>query len=201
MNINKSILCKRTKKLFFDKYQYKIVLVCNHSGLFRTKNYSQIMKKLKERSDSFYEQEVLKFIDSVSNFILRVESPFISFYTNDISDVKKLTDINPSKVKYISLPENLSEELEPKTLYLKNINYDYKITLKNYVETHNNFLGWAENNPKVRMSESCRKALETDGYSNNSYFYAKDYKTLTMIQIFIGPYISRIDKIVNLSQK
>ena len=98
------MLTKETRRLFQGQYQYKAVLVCPAAGWFRGRNVSEALDKIKENGigahknpfnkvktpeDFDYCMKLAKSILKMSNFNIRVESPFISFYTNNRQDISR----------------------------------------------------------------------------------------------------------------
>ena len=213
MKLNSKIQIKRTKKLFDNTYQYKAVIVCVFSGLFRGKHLQFAEKKLDEFKvtgkyplwskratvdDIDYAKQICKLLSKVTNYDLRVESPFISFYSNNFDDIKSITEIDVSAVKYVSMPE-AQQLLVKDTVYVKKLDYGYKVTLGKTNQNYGNFIGWATSNPnKIRLSGRCTHDLNRDYSWGGSYFYVKDDKSLIMVKMFLGSVISRIDQVVKV---
>ena len=213
MKLNSKIQVKRTKKLFDNTYQYKAVVVCVFSSLFRGKNLQFAEKKLEEFKatgkfpvwgkkatvdDVNYAKQLCKFLSNITDYDVRVESPFISFYSNNFADIKAITDISVDAVKYVSKPET-QEPLEKNTVYVKKLEYDYKVTLGKTNQNYTNFINWAKSNAnKVRLPGRCIYDLSNDFSWGGSYFYVKDEKSLTMVKMFIGSNISRIDHVIKV---
>ena len=95
------MLTKTTKSLFKGTYQYKIVLVCSIASAFRSGDMESTLDQLKKTTftskdlyRSLYQpqpktQEQLDYafklqhqIKKLKNIEVRVESPYISVYTN-----------------------------------------------------------------------------------------------------------------------
>ena len=58
------------------------------------------------------------------------------------------------------------------------------------------FVNWSKNNPKVRLPKRAQKDLVKDYSPGGSYFYVKDAKSLTMVKMFLGSYISKVETVV-----
>jgi hypothetical protein len=59
------------------------------------------------------------------------------------------------------------------------------------------FISWTENNSKVKMTNNAIRDLGRDRSWGGCYFYVKDEKCLTMVKMFLGSEIGRIDRIIN----
>lgn len=209
MKLNSKIQVKRTSKLFANRYKNKAVIITAFSGFFRGNNLQFAEKKLKEcgsdpknypawarkatPSDVDYGLKLCKFLNSIENYTLRIESPFLSFYTNDDTDLKAITSIDTNYVKYVSIPEN---NLEENTIYLRRINYGFRITMGKTSQSHDNFIKWCEKNDKVKLPKKSKKDLTETSSWGGYYFYVKDEKSLTMVKMFLGSDIARIDRVI-----
>lgn len=206
---------KRTNKLFLDKYRYKIVLVTKFAPMFRNKSIEDIIDKV------LYYKEVGKFPpyiwegnkaeydialliarsiqSSVSEYSIMVSSPFISFYTDNENDFKNISKALKNQIRYVSVPSDSTPTLEKNTVYLKRIPYGFKVTISNRIDNNESFFNWCKDNDKIRMPERCQRHIKRGWRVGDSYFYVKDAKSLSMVQMFIGSSIQRIDKVINES--
>lgn len=214
MKLPKSVQIKETTTLFSGKYNYKIVLVCPAAGWFRGKKYDFTQTKLDEieshqiggkwskirnQEDLNYSYKVLYHLRNFNDveYDTRVESPFINLYTNNASYIEKLAAIDGSRVKFVCLPNKNIQKLDPGKVVVKTLDYDYKVylaTMKNKDNT--SFLNWIKDNNKVRVTKRCIKDLSQRVSWGGSYFYVKDAKTLTMVKMFLGSDISRIEEVI-----
>lgn len=213
MKLNQTIPIKRTKKLFDNTYRYKAVVICLFSGFFRGNNIQFAQQKLKEAKktgkyplwtkratpkDVDFALEMCKILSKMKDYSLRVESPIISFYSNDLADIKYITDIDLEAVKYVSMPED-NQSMAKNTVYVRNLDYDFKVTMGRTTQAHTNFINWINTNPKkIRMPKRCLEDLERGHSWGGGYFYVKDDKTLTMVKMFLGNSIARVDSVVKL---
>ena len=93
---------KQTKKLFYGKYQYKIVLVFSGAHLFRgapsdviadrikhvkleTDIYARKRWTIKTEEELKYAVKLEHALSNLENFELRVETPWVTIYTNNKS--------------------------------------------------------------------------------------------------------------------
>lgn len=211
MNHLKLLPTKKTNKLFLDKYRYKIVLISKLATTFRGRDIEDAAEKIahwKENktfpgwvyngvaSDLDRAHNIVKAFQKVSDYKLMVSSPFLTFYTDKFDDFKQVSKELFDYVKYISMPEDARPVLEKNTVYLKRIDYDFKITLTQRVPNNESFFKWCTGNDKIRMPRRCRDHVRRGWRGGDSYFYVKDAKTLSMVQMFLGSNIQRIDRVV-----
>lgn len=205
------IRCKETKRLFMDKYGYKVVLVVpgaqwfrgNHLDIAQDRlnntdiNPKYSTNKIRTPQDLEYSKKVCAMLQSLSDYDIRVETPCISVYTNNPQDIDKLCDIDVSRVKYISKPP--AEGISKNTVIMEQEGWDYKITLGRTRQIYSDFVEWAENGKDlVKLTGGCKKALMRNYHWGGSHFYVKNDKSLTMVRMFLGDSISRVDQVVKL---
>jgi hypothetical protein len=211
MNHLKLLPTKKTNKLFLDKYRYKIVLISKLATTFRGRDIEDAAEKIaywRENktfpgwvyngvaSDLDRAFNIVKAFQKVSDYKLMVSSPFLTFYTDKFDDFKQVSKELFDYIKYISMPEDTRPVLEKNTVYLKRIDYDFKITLTHRVPNNESFFKWCTGNDKIRMPRRCRDHVRRGWRSGDSYFYVKDAKTLSMVQMFLGSNIQRIDRVI-----
>jgi len=197
-----------------DKFRYKIVLVSRLAGTFRGGNIEDAAEKIiyyKENrvfpgwiyngvdSDLDRAFNIMKSLQKVNDFKLMVSNPFLTFYTDNLDDFKQVSKELFDYIKYVSMPENTRPVLEKNTVYLKRINYDFKITITQRVPNNESFFNWCKDNDKIRMPRRCSDHVRRGWRSGDSYFYVKDAKTLSMVQMFLGSNIQRIDRVIKNS--
>jgi len=211
MNHLKLLPTKKTNKLFLDLYRYKIVLISKLATTFRGRDIEDAAEKIAHwrenktfpgwvyngvASDLDRAFNIVKAFQKVSDYKLMVSSPFLTFYTDKFDDFKQVSKELFDYIKYISMPEDNRPILEKNTVYLKRIDYDFKITITQRVPNNESFFKWCTGNDKIRMPRRCRDHIRRGWRSGDSYFYVKDAKTLSMVQMFLGSNIQRIDRVV-----
>ena len=110
---------KTTKRLFRGTYQCKIVLVVSGASMFRNGDMDATLEKLNKITDLTaqpryngirsteeleYAFKLHKQLSKLKNIDVRVETPFITIYSNSESDLMLLAKIDSTKVKYLSKP-------------------------------------------------------------------------------------------------
>ena len=212
------MLCKTTSKLFRGIYQYKVVLVVPGAGFFRAGEFDSALKSLqrvsldlnkpsntypsiarrfsiKTKEDLEYALNLQAHLKSLQDFDIRVESPFVSIYTNSKKDVDTLTSIDESRVKYISKPPENSS-LVSGTVLLPKVNFEYRVTLGKTTHEHSTFIEWASNNKKIKLTKSCIRDLKKDRSWGGTYFYITGDSLLLMAKMHLGNAINKVERIV-----
>lgn len=207
------MLYKTTKSLFWGKYKYKIVLVCSGASMFRsgdmnatlelikkvdlnklhTVRYSNFLIKNAEELD--YALKLQNQVSKMQDFDIRVESPWVSVYTNNPKDVANLAKICEDNVKYICQPP-AKTMLEEGTIIMPKMNYEYRITLGKTIQEHSAFVQWAENNSKLKLTKSCKKELSKNRSWGGTYFYVTGDNTLLMTKMHLGGSINKVERII-----
>jgi len=204
------MLTKITNRLFNNKYQYKVVLVCGGASYFRDRDFDQIRQRLavfnfeeryyknagiKNQEELDWTFKLLVALQNLNDHSIRVEQPFVSIYTNTKKDVDKLIKLEPSKVKYISVPPT-NNPLAENTIISSKIDFEYRITLGKTTREHSAFVDWATNNKKLRLTKSCIKDLYKNHSWGGTYFYITGDNNLLMAKMHLGEAINRVDRIV-----
>jgi len=208
---------KLTKKLFYGTYQYKVVLVCAGASLFRSSDLDSILENLQQvvkdfgeddkysyfknrniirtKSDLDYALKLHHELSQISDFNLRIESPWVNVYTNSKAAVDALCKIDESKVKYISEP-SADSTLDVDTIILPKINFDYRVTIGRTSQDCTAFVDWAGSNNKLKLTKSCAKALSKSRSWGGSYFYITGDNNLLMAKMHLGGCISKVERII-----
>lgn len=201
---------KTTKRLFNNKYQCKIVLVCPGASVFRSNRLAEAgeaLKKtnlsnplpykntIKNQEDLNYATKLLNAFTKMQDYELRVESPWLSFYTNNHKDIETLKKIDIYKVKYISLPDS-SAPVEENTVLMPRMPFDFKVTLGKTSKENSAFVDWAEGNKKLKLTKSSKRELLRDRSWGGTYFYISGENNLLMAKMHLGPCINKVERII-----
>lgn len=202
---------KTTKKLFEGIYQYKIVLTCAGSSLFRAGQIDSALTELrsisfennkvryhnhiKTQDDLDYALALATELSKLKDFDLRVESPWISIYTNSLTDINKLVSIGRNHVKYISKPPD-NTSLDAGTVIMPKMDFDYRITLGKTIQEHSAFISWAESNKKCKLTKSCIRDLSKTRSWGGTHFYITGDNNLLMARMHLGGSISKVERII-----
>ena len=210
MKLYQTIQTKQTTKLFNNKYKYKIVLVCKSAGWFRGCNFEYVDERLVNQpvekdpwvtklthDEIYFTAKLCELFKKLTDYEIRVENPFISFYTNNNADVEKIAKIDSSRVKYVSLPKAGTETvLDNHSVIVKNLDFDYKVTMGKTRQNFSEFVAWCEDKDKIRMPKRAKRDLCKSACWGGSHFYVKGDKMLTMVKMFVGSYIHTVESVV-----
>lgn len=201
------MLYKTHNKLFNGLYRYKIVIVIPGAGLFRGGDMAATLKKLNainvddtwytiDEADVKYAKVLCNTLSMMKGYEVRVESPRVSIYTNNLSDINYIANLNVDRVKYISKPP-ADVVLEEGVIVLANRDYDYKVTIGRLTSAQDAFIEWCDANAdKIMLTAGCRRALNKPSSFGGTYFYITGDKTLLMAKMHLGSAITNIDKII-----
>lgn len=204
---------KQTKKLFYGKYQYKIVLVFSGAHLFRsapsevisdrikhakleTDIYSRKRWTIKTEEELKYAVKLEHALSTLDNLEIRVEQPWVTIYTNNKKDIDKLSNLDKSRVKYICEPLK-GTTLEENTIILPKIKYDYRVTLGKTSQEYSTFISWAATNLKIKLTKSCKTELLRNASWGGSYFYITGDNNLLMAKMHLCGAISKVERVVS----
>ena len=214
---------KKTKKLFYDKYLYKICVFTPLSTHFRGKDIKGTQCALRVILDEMeYRGETERITGSrwnskkitiqdvrrdlalsilaqgLDSFHFRVEGGTLSFYTNDetaLDTVIALYDGNWS-IREICKPESdkIKEFLLANPKQIIRPEYSHKYKVTvNGLDDPESFKDWAAKLPKL-------KVMPRNNYRVGGYFYVADQKTLSLCRIFLGDKIRRVDELRTLEE-
>ena len=202
---------KTTTQLFYRKYQYKIVVVCPGAQLFRN-GLEQALEHLtkvnlgrtdskwrtshiKTQEDLDYSFKLHNALSAMTDFDVRVESPWISVYANDKKQIDKITRIDNNRVKYICVPPN-NVTLDSNSIIMPKMDFEYRVTLGKTNQEHNAFIQWAETNKKLKLTKSCKKELSKPLSWGGTHFYITGDNNLLMTKMHLGGSISKVERII-----
>jgi hypothetical protein len=187
------------------------VLVSKAASWFRGCEFENVAKGLQEQSnpdasswlvkltplEQTYTLSLLVNLKKFNDYELRIESPFISFYTNNELDIERLAKIDPGRVKYVCLPAAGTESvLDQGSVIVKNLDFDYKVTMGRTRQDFSEFVKWCEGKDKIRMPKRAKADLSKSKCWGGSHFYVKDEKTLTMVKMFVGGFIHSVESVI-----
>jgi|688.fasta_scaffold174818_2 hypothetical protein len=201
------MLIKTTKKLYKGKYQYNIVLVCAFSVVFRGNDLNVTARKIdneeklvdtkwawKNPLEFAYAKELYNMLITMDDFSIRVESPTITCYTNNYSDIIALREIDISKVRRISVPMvTLTED----SVYMPEIDYEFRVTIGGTKHQYLDFLEWADAIDKLRITNSCREMLSQRSSYGGGHFYVNGENMLLMCRMQLAGINLTVHRIVH----
>jgi hypothetical protein len=208
-------LSKKTKKLFFDRYLYKIAVRTPLASSFRgndiddTRNALDIYKdtmlrdgstetlvghswnRVRVRLDEVYRDLAFTvLLEAQADSMIRIEGNIMSFYTNDETAIDTAAELYDYHIKEISKPaDDKTKEFllaNPKSILREEFTHKYKVTI-GPVDDATAFKQWASQLPKIKVMRN--------NYLLGGYFYVADLKTLSMCRLFLSNKIRRIDEL------
>jgi hypothetical protein len=150
---------------------------------------------IKTQDDLDYALALATELSNLKDFDLRVESPWISIYTNSLTDINKLVSIGRNHVKYISKPPD-NTILDAGTVIMPKMDFDYRITLGKTIQEHSAFIFWAESNKKCKLTKSCIRDLSKTRSWGGTHFYITGDNNLLMARMHLGGSISKVERII-----
>jgi len=203
------MLVKETRKLFKGTYQYKVVLVSPGCTFFRNGDIAATLEvlqlietaanikrtKFKSLDDVTYAVNIAKALAGMQDYEVRVEYPLLTIYATSQLCIDTLTNLDKSKVKYISIPPKDTSLVEG-TVIMPKIDFDFKVTLGRTKQNNSTFIAWADNNAKVKLTNSARRDLHKNTSWGGTHFYASGDNTLLMIRMMLGGSINKVENIV-----
>jgi hypothetical protein len=186
------------------------VIICAGAQWFRNNDLNEALDKLKAidlakfsyKSNTIKTQDDLDYafklqtaLSGLSDVEVRVESPWLSIYSNNRKDIDKLSKIDVEKVKYISVPAS-NTGLDKDTVVMPKMNYDYRITLGKTNQEHSTFIDWANANKKCKLTKSCVSALLRPRSWGGQHFYITGDNNLLLAKMHLGSSIAKVERIV-----
>lgn len=153
------------------------------------------IKAIRSQDDLDYAFQLQSALAKAEDIEIRVESPWVTVYTNDMSVVNLLSGLNEERVKYISIPPQ-GTVLEHNTVIMPKMPYDFRITLGKTIQNHSTFVEWAEKNAKVKLTKSSTKELHRNSSWGGTHFYVTGDNNLLMVKMHLGGSISKVERII-----
>ena len=209
------MLIKTTRRLFRGTYQYKLVLICAGASLFRSGDMDTTLKHLrsirldtqqktgtswrpaliKTQDELDYAFKLSAALSTMKELDIRVESPWISIYTNNKADIDTLTGMSEANVKYVSVPPDTGT-LATDTIIMPKMDFDYRVTLGKTNQEYSAFIDWAIANKKCKLTKSCITALEKHRSWGGTHFYVTGDNNLLMARMHLNGSISKVERII-----
>jgi hypothetical protein len=205
------MLFKTTNKLFRGIYQYKIVLVCPNAHFFRNSDWQHCLDMLQKSNvapgsrqgftnfksveDKDYALSLYKVLSTLNDLTIRIETPWITVYTNNKSHLDDLVKLDNDRVKYVCLPPT-NVSLSSDSVIMPKMNYDFQVTLGKTTQEHSAFIAWASSNQKLKLTKSCIAALTRNRSWGGTHFYVTGDNNLLMAKLHLGGSISKVSRII-----
>jgi hypothetical protein len=148
---------------------------------------------IKSQAELDYTLQLLAIMQTMKDYDVRVESPWLTVYSNNRGDIYQLIDVDPENVKYVSEP---ATTLVKNTVIMPKVNFEYKVTLGKTTQEYSAFVTWAETNKKLKLTKSCIRDLSKSNSWGGTYFYISGENNLLMAKMQLGGSINKIERIV-----
>jgi hypothetical protein len=206
-------ILKKTKRLFFKKWAYKITARIERAGHIKRYNLSWYRDHNLDPNIVKLKGE-LEDLSQKYEFQTRCEGERFSFFTNNIDFLNIIKNKFTNKIIEITEPENdavlsllksninvvVCEKLPKKTQRYKiYLNGKYSIPADLAV----NFTTWAEKyQSKISIPYGLKYVLKSnrDFRPFGNYFYTSDDKMLSMALMFLGKHVQYTEKYVLKSE-
>lgn len=207
-----------TTQLFYNKYPFKLVCRLDLANEFRGSRFSYVRKILDNLQKKYDNGEELNFgsfrprnisvtsfkdaqliyntLEKEKDFRFRIQFKELTVYSTNKQPLEYLRD-NLSTVLEWWEPEQELSPLEPGYVYLKKDNgFKFRVTIKGSINS--DAADWIlSNQDKVKIGPTFHLSLlEKMYYLDNFYFYAKNERTLVLIDMILGANVRRVDKVV-----
>lgn len=217
---------RESLKLHYGKYTYKVLLNNQLSSIFsahRTEQYrDRVLNELQVDHDKGNVLKLARWrvgtpIDTVdfenakylsqlfkhhSDYRKRVEfGDQIIIYTSDEDMVNELVDNLSNCIKEIHRPKEGIEAFLTQNIGTAIVKtppeHEFRVYL-NGKHIDPSFANWLRSNSdKCKVGEMTLQNIENSSYyTNNSYFYIKNDKVLTMIRMIVGHNIRKVERLV-----
>lgn len=194
---------KKNEKNTID-HLFKLQGMLNEKGIIQLNRWKAATKEDLDTAESI----LTKLIDTTSEYKLRCESYSLSIYTNDLPLLENIAKDMPLSARaMIWKPEERSVEFllnnKDMSVSLKPVAFPYKIYLKSDMHRTNYdaLVKWiGDNKEKVKIGKWCLNALKNHAWITGNYFYIKDLKTLTVIEMIAGKIINKVENIKHIDE-
>lgn len=166
---------------------------------FDINNPNNIAKRysIKSKEDLMYAVDLHNQLKKFTDFEIRVESPFVSIYTNSNDNIEALISLDKDRVKYVSKPLKHGSLISGEVV-LPKINFDYRVTLGKTTHENSAFVEWAAINKKLKLTKSCTRDLSKDRSWGGTYFYVSGDSNLLMVKMHLGSAINKVERIIKV---
>ena len=126
---------------------------------------------------------------------VRVESPWVTVYTNDKKVVNTLVKLDENNVKYVSSPAK-GVTLSAGIVVMSKRDYEYKVTMGSTLSENSSFVDWAEAHAgKVLLTKSCKRDMLKPKSYGGSHFYLTGDNVLLVAKMHLGSTIAKVERI------
>jgi len=194
-----------TTKLWYNRYLYKIVVQDRRgwpTWRYKTlSNWVQINEDPNSQDDSNQSTifAINKLLREADDYRSRAEGSAVSIFTNDQKLLENIASIAGDRVEEIWGPNPDTQHLlkDANTILVKDPTSHPIRVMFNDKNLTTDFAKWIDANPdKIRIGDSAYTAVKRGWMVGGLYFYLRDDKVLSLVNLMIHGNIRRIDRMV-----
>lgn len=216
MQLPKGIKRTYSKKLFYDKYLYKIQLLTKAGRYFRFE-LPRLKNLLKDRyirniqkyadlglgyhddnpSDTLnYTYQIIDVLIKHKDFKICSSQDGIFVYTDEESFIHELIAIDNKQVKIVAYPDPKVAHLLVKNVIFSYEPFKYKVTFRKLEKNGKDFVTWCKQMGGYNINYAGEYYLSKYDRWHDFYVYVEDDNFLTMLKLYVDENeIRRIDRI------
>ena len=199
MKLPQTVRLKYTTRKFNNKYKYKAVLKYKFAEWFKHNDLSKAAFKLKHTNSKEADlgRKILAALETLEDYQLRIERPWICFYTDKSEDLTSIVNVLENCVEYVQIPKPGTKELLDQGLILtKTITQKYRVSIGRTTKCNKDFVNWAEKHGQKLPATAKKELSKESGCYGGFYLYLKDDKSLTIARLMLGDAIAKIEEVV-----
>lgn len=188
---------KFTTKKFRGRYKYKVVFVNSKASWFRGGVLKSLIKKVELYRDPNSPRltKIIECLEKLDNYHIRVEAPYVAFYTDSESDAEQFLSVVEPMLKYVQYPQPGTEALLDQGLSIaKHMTYKYRVIMGRTNKAYPEFVSYIERTGKIGKAAKWELS-NPRGSWGGYYFYIKDERSLTMAKLMIGDNIRKVEEL------
>ena len=194
-----------TKKLWYNRYLYKIVVESrNFWPAWRFRSASTWLKfddapNPDHVSDQSIHFAINKMLANEDDYKSRAEGNVVSIFTNNEKLIRDIANVAGDRIEEIWQPNPETQHLlkDANTIVVKEQPVYPVRVMMNDRKIDTNFAKWVDANPdKIKIGDAAYKAVKRGWLTGGLYFYLRDDKVLSLVNLMISENIRRIDRMV-----
>ena len=194
-----------TTKLWYNRYLYKIVVESrNHWPAWRFRSASKWLQFDEHPNPDFDSDQSIHFainklLREADDYRSRAEGRSVSIFTNDRKLLENISSIAGDRIEEIWEPNPETQHLlkDAYTIVVKEEPSHPIRVMLNDKTISTDFSKWIDaNSDKIRIGDDSYRAVKRGWMTGGLYFYLRDDKILSLVNLMISGNIRRIDRLV-----
>lgn len=194
-----------TKKLWYNRYLYKIVVESRNSWpAWRYRSASKWLQFDGHPNPDFNNEQSLhcainKLLQEADDYKSRAEGGSVSIFINDKKLLENITSIAGDRIEEIWEPNPETQHLlkDAYTIIVKEKPSHPVRVMLNDRTISTDFTKWIDaNSDKIHIGDDSYRAVKRGWMTGGLYFYLRDDKILSLVNLMIHGNIRRIDRLV-----